>query len=173
MNYGPEGGGMSKLEYAKRLAGTLAYIAAQQGDAVALYCVGKEFHKEIPPKRSATHLGLILDSIGEMEGRGETGIVEALHEAAEKIPQRALFVIISDLFVPEIGGEFPLVQPLPASPADRTAWWRIGPAAARRWLEQVGFGETTVTFHEQRYRPGDTGEYSMNPMYTIIGRRPS
>ncbi|MEZ6147100.1 MAG: DUF58 domain-containing protein [Planctomycetaceae bacterium] len=31
-------GGMSKLDYAKRLAGTLAYLAANQGDAVGLYC---------------------------------------------------------------------------------------------------------------------------------------
>ena len=40
--------GTSKLDYARRLAGTLAYIAAQQGDAVGLYCAGTRFHKDIP-----------------------------------------------------------------------------------------------------------------------------
>jgi uncharacterized protein (DUF58 family) len=98
MNQRPEGG-LSKLDYAQRIAGSLAYIAAQQGDAVGLYCAGKQFHKEIPPKRSAAHLSMVLDSIGEMEAKGETGLPEALHEAAEKIPQRALFIIISDLFM--------------------------------------------------------------------------
>ena len=98
MNYQSEGG-MTKLEYARHLAGTLAYIAAQQGDAVALYCAGTKFHIEIPAKRNAAHLGLVLDSIGAMTASGETGLPAALHEAAEKIPQRALFVIVSDLFV--------------------------------------------------------------------------
>ncbi|MEM9280787.1 MAG: DUF58 domain-containing protein [Verrucomicrobiota bacterium] len=98
MNYTAEEG-MTKLDFARRLAGTLAYLAASQGDAVALYCAGEHFKKEIPAKRSAAHLGLVLDSIGEMSAEGETGLPEALHEAAEKVPQRALFVILSDLFM--------------------------------------------------------------------------
>ncbi|MCA9112123.1 MAG: DUF58 domain-containing protein [Planctomycetaceae bacterium] len=99
-------GGMSKLDYAKRLAGTLAYLAANQGDAVGLYCAGAGIAHHIDPKRNATHLGTVLDELAMLKGSGETGLVEALHEAAEKVPQRALFVIISDLFVnPEELGE--------------------------------------------------------------------
>ena len=95
--------GMSKLDYARRIAGTLAYIAAQQGDAVGLYCAGTEFHKEIPPKRGATHLSAVLDELGAMEASGETGLANLLHETAERIPQRALIVILSDLFIePEV-----------------------------------------------------------------------
>lgn len=95
--------GMSKLDYARRIGGTLAYIAALQGDAVGLYCAGTEFHKEIPPKRSATHLSTVLDELGSVEPSGETGLAEVLHETAERVPQRAMIVIISDLFVdPEV-----------------------------------------------------------------------
>ncbi len=95
--------GMSKLDYARRIGGTLAYIAALQGDAVGLYCAGTQFHKEIPPKRSATHLSAVLDELGTVEPSGETGFAEALHEAAERVPQRALIIIISDLFIdPEV-----------------------------------------------------------------------
>jgi uncharacterized protein (DUF58 family) len=54
---------------------------------------------EIPAKRGASHLGLVLDALAELQPKGETRIVESLHEAAEKIPQRALVVIVSDLFV--------------------------------------------------------------------------
>ena len=90
---------MSKLDYARRIAGTLAYIAALQGDAVGLYCAGETFHKEIPPKRSATHLGTVLDELGAMEASGETGLVDVLHETAERVPQRALIIVISDLFI--------------------------------------------------------------------------
>jgi uncharacterized protein (DUF58 family) len=92
-------GGQSKLEFARRIAGTLAYLAAQQGDAIGLYCAGKKFDKQISPKRNAAHLRIILDELGTMEATGETGLPEALHEAAERIRQRALVVVISDLFV--------------------------------------------------------------------------
>ncbi len=95
--------GTSKLDYARRIGGTLAYIAALQGDAVGLYCAGARFHKEIPPKRSATHLSAVLDELGAAEPSGETGLAEALHETAERVPQRALIIVISDLFIdPEV-----------------------------------------------------------------------
>ena len=97
MNYSAGDG--SKLDYARQIAGSLAFLASQQGDAVGLYCAGKKFYKEIRPKRSATHLRVILDELADLEGKGETGLPDALHEAAEKIRQRALVVVISDLFV--------------------------------------------------------------------------
>ena len=34
-----------------------------------------------------------------MSAEGETGLAEVLHEAAQRVPQRALFIIISDLFI--------------------------------------------------------------------------
>lgn len=100
MAYGEEG--KTRLDYAKSLAGTLAYLAAHQGDAVGLYChsgknATKGFQHEVPPKRGPLHLGIVLDQIAEIEAGGETGMVSAIHQAAEKIPQRALIVIISDM----------------------------------------------------------------------------
>ena len=96
---GYSNGGATKLNYAKQIAGSLAFLASQQGDAVGLYCAGKKFYKEIKPKRNASHLRLILDELGNLAPQGETGIADALHEAAEKIRQRALVVVISDMFV--------------------------------------------------------------------------
>ena len=101
MNFAHDG--MRKLDYARRIGGTLAYIAAQQGDAVGLYCAGTGFHKEIPPKRSTAHLSAVLDELGAMEASGETGLANVLHETAERVPQRALIIILSDLFIePEV-----------------------------------------------------------------------
>ena len=102
MNYGINGSqepGKTKLDFARSLAGTLAYLAAGQGDAVGLYCAGEDFKKEIRPRRSAANLKFVLDELEEMNGEGVTGLPEALHKAAEKIAQRALVVIISDLFI--------------------------------------------------------------------------
>lgn len=97
MNYRADG--LSKLEYAQRIAGTLAYLASGQGDAVGLYCVADRFRTQIPPKRSTAHLRTVLDNLENVQAKGETGLVEVLHEAAERIAQRALIVIVSDLFV--------------------------------------------------------------------------
>ena len=91
--------GISKINYIKSLAGTLAYLASRQGDAVGLYCTGKNFHTEIKPKRNATHLRIVLDELAEIKAEGETGLAESLHEAAEGIDQRALVVVISDLYI--------------------------------------------------------------------------
>lgn len=97
MNYKADG--LSKLDYARRIAGTLAYLASGQGDAVGLYCAAEKFRTQIPPKRNAAHLRSVLDSLEHVEAAGETGLAEVLHEAAERISQRALIVIVSDLFV--------------------------------------------------------------------------
>lgn len=92
--------GVSKLEYAKRIAGSLAYLAVQQGDAVGLTCISDQMRQHIPPKRNPAHLIHIFNTLERMESRGPTALVPHLHELAEKIPQRALVVLISDLFVP-------------------------------------------------------------------------
>ena len=91
--------GVSKLGTMKSLAGTLAYLTSRQGDAVGLYCAGKDFHAEIRPKRNAAHLRVVLDKLGELKATGETGLADSLHQAAESIRQRALVVVVSDLFI--------------------------------------------------------------------------
>lgn len=101
MNYGDDG--KTRLDYARSLAGTLAYLATNQGDAVGLMNTSRGAAiKEIPAKRGPVHLKVLLDQIGMMEASGESELVSTIHAAAEKIPQRALVVIISDLlFDPE------------------------------------------------------------------------
>jgi uncharacterized protein (DUF58 family) len=97
MGYGPSGA--TRLDYARRLAGTLGYLAANQGDAVGLRCLA-EIPVEIPARRGPSHLGLVLDKLAEIKPLGGTTLLTALHDAAENIRQRALIVIFSDLFVP-------------------------------------------------------------------------
>lgn len=102
MNFGPGGNrdaGTTRLDYARRLGGTLGCLAAGQGDAVGLYCAGDGFQKQIRPRRSAAHLKLVLDELGSLKAGGPTGLPAALHEAAERIAQRALVIVISDLLM--------------------------------------------------------------------------
>ncbi len=98
MGFGPPQA--TRLDYGRKLAGTLAYLAAQQGDAVGLWGVGKDHRQKIPAKRGAAHLGLVLDQLGGLRAKGGTTLLESLHEAAEQIRQRALVTVISDFFIP-------------------------------------------------------------------------
>jgi uncharacterized protein (DUF58 family) len=91
--------GMSKLDYARRLAGALGHLALQQGDAVGLSCVAGGIVRNIPPKRNPSHLMTVFDVLEQTEPKGQTQLVPVLHELAETISQRALVIIMSDLFV--------------------------------------------------------------------------
>lgn len=101
MGYGPPGA--TRLDFARKLAGTLGYLAARQGDAVGLWGVGRDHRSKVPAKRGAGHLRLILEQLSALEPRGETTLLESLHEAADQIPQRALVVVVSDFFMAPAG----------------------------------------------------------------------
>lgn len=88
----------TKIDYARRLIATLAYLVVQQGDAVGLQCFGDKAVFDIPPRRNPAHLRHIFKTLAEIEPRGETALIQALHDFAEKVKQRALVVIFSDLF---------------------------------------------------------------------------
>jgi uncharacterized protein (DUF58 family) len=88
----------SKLEFARKLAATLAYLVIHQGDAAGLLCAGPKNTTEIPPRRTPAHLQLITETLLGLEARGETNLGPMLHDLAEKIRPRALIVVISDLF---------------------------------------------------------------------------
>jgi uncharacterized protein (DUF58 family) len=95
--------GLSKLDYAKRVAATIGYLAMLQGDAVGLSCVADGLVTSISPKRNPSHLRTIFDLMEKAEPQGPTRLVDVLHELAETIKQRALVVMVSDFFTnPEL-----------------------------------------------------------------------
>jgi uncharacterized protein (DUF58 family) len=88
----------NKLDYARRLGGTLAYLAMLQGDAVGLACCQGDITLEIPARRNPVHLRHVFDALTQQQPAGPTGLVRSLHALADKIRQRALIIVISDLF---------------------------------------------------------------------------
>lgn len=88
----------ARIQFARKLAATLSYLIVDQGDAAGLSICQEKIHLEIPPTRRAAHLNHIFEVLSQTEPNGETGLVEALHTIAEKVGQRALVIILSDLF---------------------------------------------------------------------------
>jgi len=92
-------GRQPRIESARTICGSLAWLAAQQGDAVGVSCVAGGIVKTLPPRRSPAHLRLVLDMLEETKPAGPSRLPEVLHELAETIRQRALVVIVSDLLM--------------------------------------------------------------------------
>ncbi|MEM1085938.1 MAG: DUF58 domain-containing protein [Verrucomicrobiota bacterium] len=92
------GKGESKVSFARRIAASLSYLLVNQGDAAGLSVCTEKLHLEVPPSRRPAHLQRIFETLRTLEPEGETGLVPALHQIAEKIGQRAFVVILSDLF---------------------------------------------------------------------------
>lgn len=92
-------GKVTKLDYGRRIAASLGYLAAQQGDAVGLSLAADQIIQNIPARRSAPHLKVIFDTLERAKAQGETHLPAILDELAETVRQRALVVVISDFFV--------------------------------------------------------------------------
>ncbi len=90
---------ITKIEYGRRIAAALGWLAIQQGDAVGLSCVADGIVSSIPPRRNPAHLRTVYDLLERARPKGETKLVSILHELGETFRQRALIVVISDFFV--------------------------------------------------------------------------
>ncbi|MEL6107588.1 MAG: DUF58 domain-containing protein [Planctomycetota bacterium] len=87
-----------KFRRAQTMASVLAYLAVEQGDAAGLVRAGEDCGDPIPPRRNAAQVSAVFEAIESLKPQGETRLAETLHETAESIRQRALVVILSDLF---------------------------------------------------------------------------
>jgi uncharacterized protein (DUF58 family) len=90
-------GGLSKLDYAKHVAAALTYLISQQRDAVALVLWDRELRKFLPPGTNAMHQKNIYTELTQAQPNGETDLGKLLRDLAERVRQRSMFVIFSDL----------------------------------------------------------------------------
>jgi uncharacterized protein (DUF58 family) len=94
MHYGSIG--HTKLDYARRLAGCLAYLARGQRDRVGLMTFDSEVVDFVPP--AAKHLPVLLHTLDKL-GEGRRGeLRRPLLKAAEASRRRGIVIVISDLY---------------------------------------------------------------------------
>jgi uncharacterized protein (DUF58 family) len=94
MNYGE--GALNKIDYARHTAAALAYLVAQQSDAVGLCLFDDKLRTVVPPASSSGHLRVLMRHLAESETSGKTAVQECIHLAAERLGRRGVVVIISD-----------------------------------------------------------------------------
>lgn len=93
---GSRSNGLSKSDYAVRLAAALAYLMLSQQDAVGLVTFDDELRDHVPPRSRPSHLKAILGALATDQTRRETDLGGVFHRLATKLHRRGLIIIISD-----------------------------------------------------------------------------
>jgi uncharacterized protein (DUF58 family) len=94
MDYGS--GSVTKLEYAKFLAASLAYLSRLQRDRIGLITFDHEVIETIPP--SIKHFNTVLHTLDRLTAGGASDYLEPLAKIALNLGRRSLVVLISDLY---------------------------------------------------------------------------
>lgn len=94
MRYG--GGATNKLEYAKLLAASLAYMIIRQRDTVSLRVFNSGWAAELPPSSSLAHINAITHTLEDTKPRDRTNIGPLLDELADRVARRGIVCLISD-----------------------------------------------------------------------------
>jgi uncharacterized protein (DUF58 family) len=91
-------GEISKLEYAKYLAASLAYLVVDQGDSAGVGVFDGELQNYIAPKSSMRVLNDISNELEAVVPRPRTNVGEILHNFAHRMSRRGFVMLFSDLF---------------------------------------------------------------------------
>ena len=90
-------GNITKLEYAKYMAASLAYLVVDQRDSAGVGIFDGELQQYIEPKSTLGILADISRELENVEPQPRTAIAEILHEFAGRMTRRGMVMVFSDL----------------------------------------------------------------------------
>ncbi len=91
-------GSVSKLEYAKFMAASLAYLIGEQHDSAGLGVFDSELRSYLAPSSAAGFIGRIEEELEKAQPVPRTNVAGVLHDFARRIPRRGVVMLFSDLF---------------------------------------------------------------------------
>jgi uncharacterized protein (DUF58 family) len=92
------GSAMSKYDYARTLAASLAWILIRQRDAVGLFAFDSAQRLFIPPRSTNVQLSTILSRLDSLDPSGETKCGTSIELLAQTLRKRGMCIVMSDLF---------------------------------------------------------------------------
>jgi uncharacterized protein (DUF58 family) len=98
MRFASKRSGVSKLDYAKTLVASLAWILIRQRDAVGLAAFDESISVRLPPRSTNVQLKSILTALDAIEPGAQTRCGGAVDAIAAHLVKRGLCVLFSDLF---------------------------------------------------------------------------
>jgi len=96
MAYKP--GAVSKIDYARFLAASLAYLMTIQRDRISLLLISDRVKQALSPGGGHRHLQSFLHELEAATAEGKTLLKAVLLRVAESLGRRGLVIIISDLY---------------------------------------------------------------------------
>ena len=90
-------GNITKLEYAKYMAASLAYLVIDQRDSAGVGIFDGKLQQYIEPKSTLGILADISRELENVEPQPRTAIAEILHEFAGRMSRRGMVMVFSDL----------------------------------------------------------------------------
>jgi uncharacterized protein (DUF58 family) len=140
-------GDANKLQCAKLLAATLAYLIIHQRDSVSLGIFDSAWRCRLPPSSQPGHVQTILQQLESAEPREKTAIAPLLHDLAQQARRRGLVFLISDCF-DDVGSLMTALQHLRFEGHEVTVFHVLHP-------DEIGFpfeGMTKFDALEERMR---------------------
>lgn len=98
MGYRSDRAAVSKLEYAKYIAASLAFLVVSQHDAVGLATFDRQVRDFLSAGTQAAHVRQLVHVLEQTQPAQPSALGPVLHELAERIRRRGLVIVISDLF---------------------------------------------------------------------------
>jgi len=89
---------VTKFQYARLLAASLAHLVSRQADAVGLVAYADAIKQYLPSRGGQVHLRALLLALGRTEPAGETDAAAALSRTLDLLKRRGLLFVISDLY---------------------------------------------------------------------------
>jgi uncharacterized protein (DUF58 family) len=91
-------GNISKLEYTKYLAASLAYLVVDQGDSAGVGVFDGKLQNYIAPKSNMRVLHDISSELEKVKPQPRTNVGAVLHDFAHRMNRRGFVMLFSDLF---------------------------------------------------------------------------
>ncbi len=91
-------GNISKLEYAKYMAASLAYLIVNQHDSVGLGVFDNQLRDYVAPKSSTSILVDMSNQLEKVDPQPKTNVGAILDEFANRMARRGFVILFSDLF---------------------------------------------------------------------------
>lgn len=89
---------VSKLDYARFLAASLAYLSMRQKDAAGMISFNVDMVSHIPPHTQRGHFFTLLKHLEQLQTAGATDISRSIEKISHLVRRRALVVLISDFY---------------------------------------------------------------------------
>src|SRR5262245_20375284 len=90
--------GMSKFRFARIMAASLAWLIANQGDAVGLITMTDGVWSYLPARGGRPHLRSVITRIDRLQSSGAWQPERVIARAAELLKRRGVIIVISDFY---------------------------------------------------------------------------